>query len=134
MQAVKNFFNQPDLGLLLFRVFIGASMAFAHGLGKIPPPEQLIQGVTGMGFPMPVVFAWAAALSEFAGGILIALGLLTRPAALFLGFTMAVAAFVVHAADPFQVKEMALLFLAACVLLLFTGAGKYSVDRLINRG
>ena len=134
MQAIKKFFSQPDLGLLLFRVFIGAAMAFAHGLGKLPPSEQLIQGVAGMGFPQPELFAWAAALSEFAGGVLIVIGLLTRPAALFLGFTMFVAAFAAHADDPFQKKEMALLYLFSCVLLLFSGAGKYSADRLIRRG
>jgi putative oxidoreductase len=133
MGKLKAMLNQPDLGLLLFRVFVGAAMAFAHGLGKLPPSEQLIQGVQGMGFPLPVVFAWAAALSEFLGGVLIVLGLFTRHSAAFLGFTMAVAAFVVHGADPFNVKEMALLYLAACVLLLFSGAGKYSLDRLIRR-
>lgn len=133
MGKIKALVNQPDLGLLLFRVFVGAAMAFGHGLGKLPPSEQLIQGVEGMGFPMPVVFAWAASLSEFLGGILIVLGLFTRYSALFLGFTMAVAAFVVHGADPFKVKEMALLYLASCVLLLLSGAGKYSLDRLIRR-
>lgn len=35
-------------------------MALAHGLGKTPPPEQLIDGVANMGFPMAIVFAWAA--------------------------------------------------------------------------
>lgn len=38
---------------------------------------------------------------------------------------MAVAAFGAHGADPFKMKEMSLLYLAACVLLLFHGAGKY---------
>ena len=133
MEAIKRIFNQPDLGLLLFRFFIGAAMAFGHGLGKLPPSEQLIQGVQGMGFPMPELFAWAASLSEFLGGVLIVLGLFTRYSSLFLGFTMAVAAFVVHSADPFKVKEMALLYLAACVLLILSGAGKYSLDRLIRR-
>lgn len=133
MGKIKALVNQPDLGLLLFRVFVGAAMAFGHGLGKLPPSEQLVQGVEGMGFPMPVVFAWAAALSEFLGGVLIVFGLFTRASAAFLGFTMAIAGFVVHGADPFKVKEMAFLYLASCVLLLLSGAGKYSLDRLIRR-
>jgi len=106
-------------------------MALAHGIGKVPPPAQLIEGVTGMGFPIPLVFAWAAALSELIGGFLIAAGLLTRQSALALGVTMAVAAFVAHANDPFSSKEMALLYLSACVLLFFQGAGKYSLDRIV---
>src|SRR5690606_31934164 len=111
----------------------GLSMAFAHGLGKLPPPEQLVQGVASMGFPAAGVFAWLAGLSEFAGGLLIAVGLFTRHSALFLGFTMATAGFVAHSADPFQRKELAFLYLASCVLLFFTGAGKYSLDRIIRK-
>lgn len=108
-------------------------MAFAHGLGKLPPSEQLIGGVTAMGFPLPIVFAWAAALSEFLGGLLIAAGLFTRYAAFFLGFTMVVAVFKVHAADPFNVKEMALLYLSGCTLLFFAGAGKLSIDQMMKK-
>lgn len=130
---MKKILNQPDLGLLIFRLTIGLSMAFAHGMGKIPPSEGLIGGVTAMGFPAPMLFAWAAGLSEFAGGILIAIGLLTRYSAAFLGFTMAVAVFVAHGADPFKEKEMAVLYLVSCVLLLLAGAGKFSLDRWIRK-
>lgn len=125
-------FYRPDLGLLLFRLFIGITMAFAHGLSKLPPNEQLVAGVAAIGFPLPILFAWMAALSEFLGGLCLAAGLFTRYAAAFLGFTMAVAAFIVHAQDPFQTKEMAFLYLASCVLLLFCGAGSYSLDRKIR--
>lgn len=131
LDQCKKCLHNTDLGLLFFRLFIGLTMAFAHGLGKLPPPQQFIDGITGLGFPLPVAFAWAASLSEFAGGLLIALGLCTRGASLFLGATMSVAAFMAHAADPFNVKEMALLYLAACVLLVFTGGGKYALDTFI---
>lgn len=133
MNSIKKMIHNPDLGLLLFRLFVGLTMAFAHGLGKLPPSEQLIGGVSSMGFPAPIVFAWAAALAEFVGGVLIAGGLFTRYAALFLAFTMGVAAFVAHAADPFKAKEMALLYLASAVLLLFTGAGRFSLDSTIRK-
>ena len=121
------------LALTLLRVFIGLSMAFSHGLGKIPPNEQLIGGVQGMGFPMPELFAWAAGLAEFAGGILLAVGLLTRPAAAFVVFTMAVAAFGVHAADPFGVKEMALLYFFTSLFFVIHGAGRWSVDNILYK-
>lgn len=130
---MKKLIHNPDLGLLIFRLFIGLTMAFSHGLGKIPPSEQLIAGVAGMGFPLPILFAWSASLSEFLGGLMIATGLYTRWASAFLGFTMAVAAFVAHAADPFGKKEMALLYFFACILLLFQGGGKFSLDRLFRK-
>jgi putative oxidoreductase len=126
-------FARPDLGLLLFRIFIGLAMGFAHGLGKIPPNDELIGGVAALGFPIPTVFAWLAALSEFFGGLFIAIGLFTRYAASFLGFTMFVAAFLAHAQDPFQNKEMALLYLVSCLLLIFSGAGKYSLDHSLRK-
>ena len=118
-----------DLGLLFLRVFIGLALAFGHGLGKLPPSERFLAGVGEMGFPLPVIFGWAAALSEFAGGILLALGLLTRPAAFFVVITMAVAAFIRQAGDPFAERELALLYGTVAVMLLLTGAGRYSIDR-----
>lgn len=122
-----------DRALLILRVFAGLSMAFAHGLGKLPPPDMLVQGVAGIGFPMPEFFAWNAALAEFLGGLLLVLGLLTRPAAAAIAFTMLIAAFVVHAADPYQVKEMAFLYLFIALFFMIMGPGRYSVDRLLNK-
>ena len=122
-----------DVGLLLFRVFVGLALAFGHGLGKLPPSERFLAGVVEMGFPAPLLFGWAAALSEFVGGLLIAVGLMTRPAAVFAGITLSVAAFIRQAGDPFVEVEKALLFLASMVLLLLMGAGRYSVDAILKR-
>lgn len=122
-----------DLGFLVLRLFAGLVMAFAHGLGKIPPAPGFIGAVSGLGFPMPELFAWAAGLSEFLGGILIALGLLTGPSALFLGFTMLVAAFGAHGADAFNVKELSLFYLTVYFFFVLYGGGRFSLDAIINR-
>lgn len=126
-------YNMPaNVGLLIFRVFIGLTMAFGHGLGKMPPSGQMIGWLGSLGLPAPGAMAWLAAFAEFGGGLLIALGLATRFASAALGVTMAVAAFVVHAADPFAKKELALVYLACCVVIFCVGAGRYSVDRMIK--
>lgn len=117
-----------DLGLLLARLGFGLVLAFAHGVNKLPPSERFIEVVAGLGFPLPGLFAWAAALGEFAGGILVAAGLLTRPAALAIVVTMLVAAFGRHAADPFTDKELALLYGFAAVLFACTGSGRFGAD------
>ena len=128
-----------DFGLLVLRVAFGTYIAL-HGWGKIYSDgnfgimPQLVEGVSAMGFPAPTAFAWMAALTEFVGGILVVLGLLTRPAALALVFNMCVAAFVAHGDDPWYApgarsKENALLYLAPFVLLLLVGAGRFAVDR-----
>lgn len=128
-----------DIGLLVLRVGTGLLMAYAHGFSKVYSngsfgvPDQLVAGVKSMGFPAPTAFAWMAALTEFIGGILLALGLMTRPVALALTFNMAVAAFVMHGSDPLARKELALLYLLAFQLFIFTGAGRFSVDKFFRK-
>jgi putative oxidoreductase len=117
-----------DAGLLILRVGLGLALALAHGLGKMPPGEGLVGATAALGFPLPTFFAWAAALSEFVGALLIVVGLATRPAALFVAITMAVAFFGQHAADPFADKELAFVYLVWALGLLVAGAGRYALD------
>jgi len=122
-----------DLGLLVLRIGTGLYIALGHGLGKMPPSEGFISGVEKLGFPMPSFIGWMAGLSEFLGGLLIALGLFTRPAAFFVVCTMATAAFIRHAEDPFGTKEKALLYLTVGLCLILTGGGNYSLGKLLFR-
>jgi len=46
---------------------------------------------------------------------------------------MVIAGFVVHGADPFEKREMSLIYLAVYLLLMVMGAGKISVDHMIER-
>lgn len=123
-----------DVAMLLLRVALGATMAFQHGAAKVfGGMPEFIQGVEKMGFPAPEFFAWAAALSEFLGGILIMVGLGTRIASFLMACSMAVAVFITHAADPFQVKELAVAYLVSSVVLFLMGPGKISLDHLLAR-
>jgi putative oxidoreductase len=106
-------------------------MSFGHGLNKFPPSDGFVESAAKMGFPLPGFFAWAASLSEFVGGLLIALGVFVRPAAFCWICTMSVAAFVANADEPFSGKEKALLFLVIGVCLLLTGGGKYSLSKVL---
>ena len=122
-----------DLGVSLVRLGVGAAMLYFHGLGTFPISEQFIEAVKGLGFPVPTVFAYAAAASEVAGAGLVALGLFTRPAALMLLSTMSVAFFMVHSADPFKVKEPAFLYGMFALTFLFLGCGRFGLDRIFHR-
>jgi putative oxidoreductase len=122
-----------DAGLLLPRVVAGLALAITHGLGKVPPSDRFISGVAAMGFPLPEFFASLAALAEFGGGILLALGLLTRPAAFLVLGQMAVVTLVAHAGDPFGDRETPILYGALALLFLTVGAGRYSIDAIIHR-
>jgi putative oxidoreductase len=108
-------------------------LAFSHGIGKLPPADGLIQGTANLGFPMPVFFAWSAGLSEFLGGIFLALGFLTRISSFFIATTMLVALVGVHGADPFNKQELAFMYLFVALAFLLKGAGDWSVDSFFRK-
>ncbi len=72
-------------------------------------------------------------MSELGGGLLIALGLLTRPASAAIAGTMVVAAFIRHADDGFAKQELALVYLLISLTLLLIGPGRLSLDALLHR-
>jgi putative oxidoreductase len=121
-----------DVGLVIVRVFCGLALALAHGWGKIPPQAGFVGMVAGMGMPAPTLFAWLAGLAEFAGGLLLAAGLLTRPTSLVIAVHFTVVAVMAHAGDPFGRRELALFFLVSALLFLCSGGGRYSLDAVLR--
>jgi putative oxidoreductase len=126
--------GNTDLGLLALRLGFGLTLAFGHGLPKLITFEKHVSSVTKHGFPLPEVMAAISMLSELAGGILLGLGLLTRPAAVFVISTMLGAAFVVHSGDPFKKKELAFAYALVAVVLLVAGPGRHSLDARLSKG
>jgi putative oxidoreductase len=122
-----------DGGLLLLRLGFGLTLAFGHGINKLFSLGKFIRNVERHGFPLPEVMGPIALLSELGGGILLALGLATRPAATLVIATMLGAAFKVHANDPFSKKELALAYALAALVLLVAGPGRYSVDARLEK-
>lgn len=122
------------VGLLWLRVCMGLGIAY-HGYGKVfgGYMDKFAQGVAQMGFPLPHLFAWAAALSEFLGGLLLAVGFGSRIAASFIFFTMSTALFIRHQSDPFSVKELAAAYWTIAGALVLTGPGEWSLDRFSKK-
>ena len=116
----------------------------AHGsqkvLGKFNGPGFN----TFTSYPAPFSFmrpAWlwmaAAAFSEFIGGMLILLGLLTRVGAFFIAATMLTAIVGVHWPSFFANNkgfEYPMALLAMAVALLISGGGHLSIDKALTRG
>ena len=124
----------------LLRVTAGGFL-IPHGLWKL-------FGITGSQEEMQAFFsaiglepAWwimiAVGLVETIGGALIALGLLTRPAAIAAAVTTATAAIKVHLPLGFYVEpggvEFAALWAVVLVYIAVRGGGAISLDRLIGR-
>ena len=82
----------------------------------------------GMGSRTSLLMAIGA---EVGCSLLLIVGLGTRLAVIPLAATMIVALFIVHAADPWQKKELAAVFLTVYVALFFTGGGAFSLDHLL---
>lgn len=121
-----------DLALLIARVGIGVLM-LVHGISKIPMLSQSpIQFYDFMGLGDQVSL-WLALFAEIGCSILVIFGFATRLAVIPLIITMFVAVFIIHAEDPFVKQEMGLHYILIYVMLLLTGAGKYSIDYLISK-
>jgi len=130
--------TQPDLALLLLRLLVGASLVAFHGWAKITGGPERWEGIGGamgnLGITfLPVVWGFLAAFSESVAAALVALGILARPAAAMVAFTMLVAA--VHhlslpAGEPGSGWKAASHALELCTVytaLLITGPGRYRV-------
>ncbi|MFH2055407.1 MAG: DoxX family protein, partial [bacterium] len=108
-------------------------MAFGHGLGKLTTFSERAAGFAdpfGFGSTLSLSFA---VFAEFFCSLLLVLGLFTRAIVIPLMITMAVAFLIIHAADPFGRKELALLYFTTYATIFFAGPGKYALDRLFAR-
>lgn len=127
-------------GALALRIPVGIVFA-AHGAQKLfgwfggYGLEGSGQFFASVGLNPGYLLALLAGLAEFFGGLALVAGLLVRPAAAALAFAMLVAIFAVHWGKGFFAAsggyEFALALFAASLSLLFSGGGRFSVDRAI---
>lgn len=127
---------RTDLVLAVLRAVAGA-MLVQHGVQKhfgwLLPPERSFSGAPEM-WTRP----WLAGTLEIAGGLLLAVGFLTRPVAFVLSGLMAFAYFIAHAPNGFwpilNGGELAALYCFVFLAFSVLGGGRYSVDALMDRG
>lgn len=129
------------LGLLILRLVIGLTLA-AHGAQKLfgwwggPGMTGWTQTVAKLRIRPAQPWAWLAALSEFGGGLLLALGFLSPLGSLAIAGSMLVAIATVHLPRGFWVTnggyEFNLALIAAVAALALTGPGAYSLDAALG--
>lgn len=129
-----NFWFQATWTIL--RVVAGTVMVH-NGLDKLSDIESFARAyVEYLGLPFPIFLSYCAAYTELIGAPLLAVGLLTRPAALGLFGTMCVAMFhhISVAGLSLAYLELSALYAACFLGFLVNGAGEFSLDMLLAKG
>ena len=137
MGLFNRWLSHEDAGKLLLRLAVGGLMLF-HGIGKLMTGASGIKALLAS-YGLPEFIAYGTFVGEVIAPICIILGILTRPAALFVAFTMVVAwlmigmdkTFVLDKTGAWAIESLVYFFLSA-IALAFMGAGKYSVIRNAN--
>jgi putative oxidoreductase len=133
-----NWLNRfQSLGALVMRLVLGTIMV-RHGYDKIIPSGALYNFshmVTRL--HLPVWLGYVAAFTEFFGGMLLIIGLLTRFAALMVAFDMATAIVKIHLHGGLMGQNsfaLPLALFSIALMLVFTGCGWLGLDDFVGRG
>ncbi len=119
---------------LVFRVIVGLVMIH-NGTDKLSDIQGFSTAyVEVIGLPFPIFFSYVAAFTELFAAPLLALGFLTRPAALGLFSTMAVAIYhhVLVAGFSIPYLELSAVYASCYLFFAVNGPGQFSVDTLIS--
>ena len=129
---MKKFLSSGPLwpeGILLFRLIIG--YVFIKNGIQVFDDEQMkgyVSWSKELGFFPPAAWAYAGKITELAGGVLLAAGLITRFATIPLAITMAVITFKFHEGKPLNGDEFPFFLMLFCLLFFLTGPGRWSAD------
>jgi len=132
--------NLSQWTLTLLRAVLGVIFTY-HGYGKLFAPGGFAGAVgffAAIGIPLAKYAALLVAVVEFFGGIFLLLGMVTKLSAVLLFIEMLVAFFKVHFKNGLAISptaygyEFVLLILAALVVIMVNGAGKFSLGKLFK--
>lgn len=130
MSLPQRFASYAPQILSIFRILTGVMFA-CHGA------QKLFGAFGGLPPGVPKFIIWTAGPLEFFGGLLIAIGLFTRPVAFLLSGFMAFAYFLGHAKNGFWPKlnggELAIFYCWTFLYLAAQGPGAWALDRLRGR-
>ena len=123
-----------QLAETVLRVIAGG-LLIGHGFGKITDPFVSAEMVESLGFYPGVLWSPLLAATEFFGGILLMIGLFTRPAAFATMIVLSVTIYFhwVIAGQGLNGSEKSILWTAILFFFLVRGANNHSVDARIGK-
>ncbi len=118
----------------ILRVVTGIAL-IVHGFPKIMDPFGAVDMVEGLGFYPGVFWAPLLAVVEFFGGILLTIGLLTRPAAFaaMIGLAVTIWFHWITLGQGYSGSEKSILWTAILLFFVMRGGNRLSVDAMIGR-
>lgn len=123
--------KNKDIGVLLFRLFIGLRLLYGV-LDNILVQARMQEFAAFLKthhFPYPLIAAQVSVYAQALAGLLIILGFKIRWAATLMVINFLIAIIMVHWGQTVEEMTPALAMLFAAILFLFIGAGRYSIDR-----
>ena len=120
----------PELGVFLFRVFLGTVLIWGV-VDNVVSRERMLEFsdfLARNGFPVPWYCAHLSVYAQLVCGGLLVVGAFTRAAAAVMVVHFLVALGMVHVGLPFSANIAPLAMLFGAILFLFHGGGAYSVD------
>jgi|GEM_PF-813355 len=147
-EGIKKAYNSWPACIL--RIIVGIGF-FVHGYAKLSNgPEGFIKLLHQLGAPAPEIMAWIGIITEIGGGAALILGAFVSIVSIPLIITMITAWFTIHYKFGYSTiktigldvngpkfgppgYEINLLYIGALIMLIYTGAGKFSVDSIIAK-
>jgi putative oxidoreductase len=130
--------HNQDLAKLLLRITCGGVLLF-HGIHKVFVEIDHIKVILEKA-GLPESLAYGNIVGEFIAPIFVLLGFKTRIAALIIAFNMLMSIVIAHPDIAFSINdyggwmiETNVLYMMTAVVLVFAGAGRYSVSRGVGK-
>lgn len=133
-QLAPVYSSAHDIVETILRLTAGILLV-THGIGKISNPFGAVGMVESLGFYPGVFWSPLLAATEFFGGILVAIGLLTRPAAFAAMIVLLVTVYFhgIVKAEGLMGAEKSILWAAIFLFFAIRGGNRHSVDARLRK-
>jgi putative oxidoreductase len=123
-----------EYGVIFIRLAVGFHLIYGtqDNVFSYARMEEFASFLSARSVPFPLFAAFLSAYAQFICGILFIVGLATRYAAVVMIVNFVAALVIAHLGDTYPHMFPALMMLAAACFFLLHGAGKLSVDSMVD--